>query len=314
MARNGTTPVKAVRTNFRIIEALRDLDGAGVTELARHVDLAKSSVHDHLQTLVDCGYVHKEEYVYRLAPRFIELGGHTRRRMPLYRAAKPEIDDLAADTRTRATVTIELRGTGVVVAEANGADAVPGAGVEATVSLCETAPGRVLLAHMSEDRLDAVVDSVESDGDDEASPGDAASGATGERDGLGKLCRRIRREGYARDEPEDGVDRVAVPIKDERGDVCGALTLSGPAERLRPPSSAEGAGGTHRRGSIGGLRTPDHGKEASVREDSSHKFPWKGSIQAPQREEQNEVAGVDNRTLAAMRRTAGAIESQLERQ
>ena len=298
MDREGTSPVKAVRTNFRIIEALRDLDGAGVTELARHVDLAKSSVHDHLQTLVDCGYVYKTESVYRIAPRFVELGGYARRSMPVYRAAKPEVERLATETRTRVSVTVELGGSGVVVAGANRSDDADGVEIESTLSLLETAPGRALLAHLSDDRIELVLAAADRD-------------AADERDELRKVHRRIRRDGYAHERMAGGIHRVAIPIKDSQGAVSGALGLSGAAERVRAPSSSGGQT-THRRGSVGAMNIPERRNE-SVRQDPAYKHPWKGSIHSPRRSESTDDEQIDEKILAAMRRAASVIGSRLGR-
>ncbi|MFO7941383.1 MAG: helix-turn-helix domain-containing protein, partial [Bacillota bacterium] len=46
---NGTG-VNALFRAFRIVEALNELGGAGVSAIAREVDLPKSTVHNHLTT------------------------------------------------------------------------------------------------------------------------------------------------------------------------------------------------------------------------------------------------------------------------
>jgi IclR family transcriptional regulator, acetate operon repressor len=51
MSKEAKQPVKSTETTFEIIEALMDLDGAGVTELANYLDLPKSNVHNYLSTL-----------------------------------------------------------------------------------------------------------------------------------------------------------------------------------------------------------------------------------------------------------------------
>jgi len=51
MAEEGTTGIQTIDRTFGIVEAMIELEGAGVTELANHVDLPKSTVHHHLLTL-----------------------------------------------------------------------------------------------------------------------------------------------------------------------------------------------------------------------------------------------------------------------
>src|SRR5699024_6551507 len=96
-----TTPdrprVKATATSFAILEAVRDRDGAGVTELARALDLAKSAVYKHLMTLTRLGYLVKEDTTYYLSLTFQGFGTRARERYPIY-IAEPAIDNLAGTT------------------------------------------------------------------------------------------------------------------------------------------------------------------------------------------------------------------------
>jgi IclR family transcriptional regulator, KDG regulon repressor len=50
--------IRSVKTAFDILESIAFYgEGAGVTQIAERVHLTKGSVHRHLQTLVDCGYL-----------------------------------------------------------------------------------------------------------------------------------------------------------------------------------------------------------------------------------------------------------------
>jgi DNA-binding MarR family transcriptional regulator len=60
----NTSPVQATTTAFRIIEALRLRDGAGVSELAAALEMPTSTVHDHLRTLEAAEYLTSEDGVY----------------------------------------------------------------------------------------------------------------------------------------------------------------------------------------------------------------------------------------------------------
>lgn len=53
--------MKTTSTALRILEVLYDLGGAGVAEVAVHVDCSKSTVYKPLNTLVDERYVVKED-------------------------------------------------------------------------------------------------------------------------------------------------------------------------------------------------------------------------------------------------------------
>lgn len=66
VTRRATNHVKSVNTTFKIIMANKDLDGARVTRLAEAIDKPPSTVHNHLSTLQELGYV-KEGETYQVA-------------------------------------------------------------------------------------------------------------------------------------------------------------------------------------------------------------------------------------------------------
>ncbi len=97
MSNDPRYPVQAAATTFRIIETLHELNGAGVSELAAELEMPKSTVHDHLQTLTEAEYLVNEDGTYRVGTRFLELGGFARSQMKLYQIASPEIKELAEE-------------------------------------------------------------------------------------------------------------------------------------------------------------------------------------------------------------------------
>ncbi|MFD1572352.1 helix-turn-helix domain-containing protein [Halorubrum laminariae] len=56
---NDNIKTKSVEKTFAIVEELREREGngAGVSELTDAVDIPKSTVHRHLSTLNELGYV-----------------------------------------------------------------------------------------------------------------------------------------------------------------------------------------------------------------------------------------------------------------
>jgi DNA-binding IclR family transcriptional regulator len=98
MGTMANNPVKSVETTFEILQALRRLDGAGVTELADQLDMPKSSVYNYLSTLEQEEYVVKEESEYYVGLRFLDLGRYARQRDELYETARPELESLADET------------------------------------------------------------------------------------------------------------------------------------------------------------------------------------------------------------------------
>jgi len=230
MTTSTTYPIKAVRTSFRVIEALKQLDGAGVSEVAEHLDIPDSTAHDHLQTLERSAYLLKDaDDTYRLSARFLEFGGYARSRMGLYTIAKPELDDLAHKTGEISNLMIEEHGQGIFLAVAKGQSAVEIEPVHHTgmrVYLQTTALGKSILAHLPEERIEQILDA-------HGLPEITNTSIT-DRDELFDELDEIRDRGYAIDNEErvEGMRCVAAPITTSAG-VIGAISVSGPTKRMQ---------------------------------------------------------------------------------
>lgn len=221
------TSVRATQRSLDIIEALRDLNGAPLTRISAYVDLPHSTVHNHLSTLVDRGVVIREGDTYRLSLRLLDLGEHTRRRRKVYNVAGPELSDLAEKTGEVVSLVVEENGRGVYLAIARGEHAVPLDTQPGThVPLHASAQGKSILAHLSDDRVNEIIERHVLSAETENTITD--------RDALIAELADIRETGIAYDDAEqfEGVRSVAHAIKDESGTVIGTLGVSGPRNRL----------------------------------------------------------------------------------
>lgn len=228
MAKTARNPVKSVETTFEVLDALKNLDGAGVTELARHLGIPKSTVHNYLSTLEQEEYVVNRDGVYEVGLRFLELGSYARHREKLFEVAKPEVDRLAAETGELANILVEEHGRGSYLYRARGDEAVQvKAHVGTRVPLHTTALGKAILAHMATERVDAVVDRH------------GLGGGTGQsvssRAELEQELADVRERGVAFDDEErlEGLRCVAAPVLDHDNEVTGAISVSGPTNRFR---------------------------------------------------------------------------------
>ena len=219
--------VKAVRTTFRILHALKDIDGsAGVSELSRELDLPVSTVHSHLSTLQDCEYVVRRGDEYDLGYRFLENGGHLRSQSRLYQFAKPKIDDLAEEFGDKVNLVVFDHGLATHLYIAKGSHAIETdthTGIR--LHAHSSASGKVLLAHLSEERLHETLDWRD--------PVPHGPNTITSREKLLAELGEIRSEGIAfdREERVEGLRCVAAPIKrDER--LPAAISVSGPRERM----------------------------------------------------------------------------------
>ena len=234
MGKQAKHAVKSVENAFEILDALKQLNGAGVSELSDHLGLPKSTIHNYLSTLVQEEYVVKDGSTYHVGIRFLEYGAFARVQMDIYDIARPEVDDLAERTGELANLMVEQHGRGSYLHRARGERAVQvEAHVGTRVPLHGTALGKAMLAYFPDERIDEIID---------------MHGLTGytpttitDRDELGAELAEIRDTGVAFDDEErlPGLRCVAAPILSNNGRVLGAISVSGPSNRIRDDRFAE---------------------------------------------------------------------------
>jgi DNA-binding IclR family transcriptional regulator len=234
MGETAKHPVRTSERTLEIMEALQELNGARVTELASHLDTGKSTIHNHLSTLLEHEYVTKEGDEYRLSLRFLTLGGYTRSQMRLYRVAESEVKRLATETGELVNLLTEEYGRGVYLYRSKGERAVDiDTYAGKRIYLHNTALGKAILAHTPEERVGEIVDK-------HGLPRESERTIT-DRSELREELDRTRERGYAIDDEErlPGLRCVAAPIEREDGGVYGAISLSAPVSRMKGPRFEE---------------------------------------------------------------------------
>lgn len=214
------------RTVFRIIEALMELDGATVTELATELDIAKSTIHQHLATLFDLGYVIKEKEGYNVGLRFLSIGEYAKWNNDAAPLVEPMVDQLAAETEERVQFFVEEHGRAIYLHTAAGER-----GVQANRQTGElrylhsSAGGKAILAQMSPEEIDAVIER-------HGLPAETEHTVT-DREKLFAELETIRERGYSFNKGEsiEGLWAVGVPVV-VNDTVVGAFSISGPRHRL----------------------------------------------------------------------------------
>ena len=228
MSDSVTNGVQAIEKTSRILTALRELEGAGVTELADELTYSKSTVHHHLTTLREEGLVTKRDGEYHLGIRLFEFGAFARRQRDIYTAGKPEVDALAEETGELANLMIAENGKGVYIHIGAGEDAVNLDTSTGTVQyLHACAIGKAILSEMPPDRVDEIIDQ-------HGLPAETSNTVT-DRATLKEELAQIRERGVAFDKEEraEAIRCVATPVTDKDGELLGAISISGPATRMR---------------------------------------------------------------------------------
>lgn len=230
--------IKSVETTTKIIEFLRREDGATISRIAEALELAPGTVHTHLSTLKAADYVVQSGGEYRLGYHLLALGESVRNHHELYQAAKDEIESLANETGESIHLIIEHDGRIFALYERFGDEAV---GVEfhnrkreqPLTHLHCTAAGKAILSHLSEGRVDEILEQ-------QGLPKLTENTIT-DREALLDALETVRRRGYAHSDEEQmaGIRAVGAPIGGEHDEPAGAIAVSGPTARLKEATFRE---------------------------------------------------------------------------
>jgi IclR family acetate operon transcriptional repressor len=222
--------LQSVNRAFRALELIAESGSLGVTELGRRLGVHKATASRLVAALADRGMVERDptSEKYRLGFGLIRLAGAAMASMDLVRVARPVLEELAE--RTRETVNLGVLSGNVVVY----IDQVTGTRSIVAVSwvgrrtpLHATSNGKVLLAGLEPEELDRVLQG----------PLERCTASTiADPKKLRLQLEEIRVRGYAStvEELEEGLNAVAAPIRRADGRVVAALSVSGPAFRMRP--------------------------------------------------------------------------------
>jgi DNA-binding IclR family transcriptional regulator len=229
MGADASNPVKTTETTISIVEALAERGVTGVTALADHLGLSKGTVHNHLSTLAAHDYVVRDEGGYRLAMRYFQLGQRVRDRVAIPPSvSNPYLRDLAAETGEIANLMVEDGGVGYYVDIERGEDAIAlDTAVGTSQHLHACALGKAILAHLPEARVAEIVDR-------HGLP-KVTRNTVADEDALRAELREIRREGVAYDTEEraEHVRCVAAPVRSDRQEILGAVSVTGPTSRMK---------------------------------------------------------------------------------
>ncbi|MFD1643966.1 IclR family transcriptional regulator [Halohasta litorea] len=223
---DGGKRVGAVERTFRIIDQLRKSGTMRIKEIATELEMPMSTVHVHLKTLENLGYINKCDDGFRLSLRFLRDGSVLRDDRNVYTVAKSEIGDLADTTGEVANLGVEEDGKRVILYQVEGNEAVyDNALIGEFTNMHWTALGKAILAELPESEVEEIVDRHDLPS--------ATSETIVEPEALSIELSKIRDQGYALEDEERriGIRSIAVPINVE-GKVVGAVSLSGPKERF----------------------------------------------------------------------------------
>lgn len=212
-------PVKTTSTSFRLVEALFELDGAGVTELADHLDISKSAAHKHVHTLRKLGYVVEKDDRFYPGLRFLDRGTQAQYQHPLYDVAEREIKNLASTTGEWVGLVTVERNWGLFLSTAIGRS---GQNVDIRQGTHfpphENAAGKAILTHKSREELQSILSVYE----------------TGLTPDLEQELQEIKDQqlAYGSTLGDEDMRCVAASILDPTDSIVGAICVVGSVDRL----------------------------------------------------------------------------------
>ncbi len=220
--------VQSIDRAVTVLEMLAARGWVGVSEAARELDVHRSTAYRILATLADRGLVRQDSdsEKYALGPNLLKLARSLEGDQDLVTLAQPECQYLCGEIGETVTLSVLEGSEAVVLCQAipsNSVLTVDWSGTRAP--LHTTAGGKVLLAFLSaRQRKELLCEPLE-----RRTPRSLTSLAELERELID-----IWDLGYGTTlgELEEGLNAVAAPVRDSRGQVVAALTVSGPEFRL----------------------------------------------------------------------------------
>lgn len=217
---------QTVVRSIEIIELLARERCLGVTQIANEMDLAKSTVHAYLKTLVSCGYVVREDEKYCLAFRVSLLGESVKDQSRLFTAGRDELKELADQTGLYTHLSVEEHHMNINICQIKG-DKISrykyqNNKVRRPEPLHFTATGKAILASLPEEEVALVLDQHELTRQTPNTITDI--------NGIKKELEQIRKQGYSQNDEEEviGFRAVGAPVCDRTDGSLGAVSVSGP--------------------------------------------------------------------------------------
>lgn len=237
MGNSEAKGIKSIVKAADVVDFLAASDSpAALSVIAKQLNMAKSTLHGIISTLVDVGYVTQDGETghYALGLRLFEIGNTVSRKWNERRLSYPYMQKLVE--RTGETVHLAVLDDGEVLyinkLESSGSIRIV---TETGIKLpahC-TGVGKALLSGLKPYELSEFV----------AKRGLASYTDTTitDAEALRAELELIRSRGYATDDQEyiEGLRCVAVPIFNHKGRVTCALSVAGPVSRMREEALEE---------------------------------------------------------------------------
>ena len=230
MKKSPKYPIKVLNKSLSVLEILLQQGSAmNITEISKKLDLYPSTAHRILDTLKHWGYVEQDPKTqkYQLGLKVLELGMAKLQQMDLVREATLYLKELVKQCNETAHLGVLEEGHVLYLAKEESSQTIRMISyVGKRAHLHCTALGKVLLAYLSAEKRKKILG-------EKALPRLTENTITDKRQ-LEKELDKVREQGFALDQEENEKDVrcVAAPIRNYKGDVIAALSISSPIFRI----------------------------------------------------------------------------------
>lgn len=222
--------VQSVDRALTILELLSGHnDGLGITEISNKIDLHKSTVHRLLGTLIYKGFVLQdlESNKYKVSLKLYELGAKKVDDAQISKASKPYTKALMESLNEIVHLVIRDNNEIVYIDKVEADNTIRMASTIGKRSpfYC-TSVGKAMLAFMPDEEVIKIWENSKIEKLTEKTIVDF--------DEFKQELKKVKEDGYAVDEEENetGVRCIGAPVFNRNGEIEGAISISGPANRV----------------------------------------------------------------------------------
>jgi IclR family acetate operon transcriptional repressor len=221
--------LETTETSLDVLETLRELEGASLNTLQDRIEIPKSTLYYHVNTLENRGYIVKENNEYKLGFTFLVYGQYVKAREDENVMAKEATQKLGSQLGEDVDFSIEENGQLIVLHHVLGESAKHGNSFELgePLNLPSSSAGRAILAEYPRSRVDEIVSQWGFEG--------TKDGPT-DRKSLYNRLDMVQERGYAINDEEwiSGLCAISGAVNYPDGSVLGALSIIIPSFRFDP--------------------------------------------------------------------------------
>lgn len=223
--------LQSVENALKIIDILSERGEMGISEISRELGIGKSTAFRLIATLKSRGFVTQStsNEKYSLSTKFIHIGSAILGKNDLISIARPYLLKLS-EKYGEASHLVVLNGSDIVFIDkvnSRNISVQMHSTIGARMPAYCTGTGKLLLAYCYKDNINEYLKNV--------TLNKFTTKTIVDKEELKKELEKIRANGFSQDdeEKEEGLYCLAAPIKNSRGKVVAAVSISGPSTRMK---------------------------------------------------------------------------------